>query len=75
MALLPRKRGPKRPWNRPAKEKERLVVAIHRRLGKTPIHIQLMLQERGIFISVSGIRNILGVVSIAGTGTGCSGTL
>jgi transposase InsO family protein len=59
-ALLPRKRGPKRPWNRPVKEIERLVVAIHRRLGKAPVHIQLMLRERGMVLSVSGIRNILG---------------
>ena len=40
------------------------MVAIHRRLGKTPIHIQLMLQERGIFISISEIRNILGRYSL-----------
>lgn len=59
-ALRPRKRGPKRPWNRPSKEMERLVVNIHRRLGKTPVQIHFMLVDRNIRISVSGIRNILG---------------
>lgn len=59
-ALLPRKRGPKRPWNRPPKERERLVVNIHRRLGKAPAQIHFMLADRNIHMSISGIRNILG---------------
>ena len=59
-SLPPRKRGPKRPWNRPIKDLERLVVSIHRRLGKTPAQIHFMLNDRDIHISVSGIRNILG---------------
>lgn len=59
-SLLPRKRGPKRPYNRPSKEMERLVVQIHRRLRLPPIQIHFMLDERGIKMSVSGIRNIIG---------------
>ena len=59
-SLLPRKRGPKRPHNRPPKEKERLVIKIHRKLKLPPIQIHFLLLDRGIKMSVSGIRNIIG---------------
>ena len=59
-SLLPRKRGPKHPHNRPPKEKERLVIKIHRKLRLPPIQIHFLLLDRGIKMSVSGIRNIIG---------------
>jgi transposase InsO family protein len=59
-SLLPRKRGPKRPHNRPPKEKERLVIKIHRKLKLPPSQISFLLLDRGIKMSVSGIRNIIG---------------
>lgn len=59
-SLLPRKRGPRRPHNRPSKERERLVIKIHRKLRLPPIQIHFLLLDRGIKMSVSGIRNIIG---------------
>ena len=59
-SLLPRKRGPRRPHNRPSKERERLVIKIHRKLRLPPIQIHFLLLDGGIKMSVSGIRNIIG---------------
>jgi transposase InsO family protein len=59
-SLLPRKRGPNHPHNRPPKEKERLVIKIHRKLKLPPIQIHFLLCDQGIKMSVSGIRNIIG---------------
>lgn len=44
--LLGKKRGPRVPANKPPKEFERLVVQIHRRLGKAPPLIHALLKTR-----------------------------
>lgn len=65
-SLLPKKRGPKNPHNKPPKELERIIVKIFRKLRLNPLELHFLLKEREIVNlntgktpSRAGIANIL----------------
>ena len=58
-SVLPEKRGPKKPWNKPSKELERIVVFIKRKTALSNYQISVLLNKKGMVISEKGIGNIL----------------
>jgi transposase InsO family protein len=57
--VIPAKRGPKVPWNKPSKELERIVVFIKRKTVLNNYQIASLLSNKGFSISEKGVGNIL----------------